>query len=499
MKPEEAIQLSHSDAEITLRKCIESSKNILIVGAHGTGKTSLIKKVALEAGLKMGSSCVYLSGSTLDPWVDFVGVPRPDASGQYLQFFRPAYMDPENLELLVIDEINRSASKVRNACMELAQFRSVNGVKFPKLRAVWACANPADTDAGYSDAEAIDVALADRFPIIIKLSAEPDRQHFCSILGEEKGCAAVDWWHAISPESRRKVSPRRLEYAVEAIGIGIASSLVLPGVREAEYLESFLKGNDPIKILKNHIKKGEKKELADFMMTPVASNAIERIANNDEECIADLIELLPTEHAVAACVRDVPLRTAVGKLYTSWWNQSDRSLSAARSCVSVIHSIASITNNNINDWARKLISLNEPGAAIALNISMTGDKFAAAFSKRYQSYSIKSFSHSFRFTPTLLYETPPEGVGSMFKSFESQAKKNDEQASEIPSEFLAMLEKNPQTVINHAKILRKALTKWVIPILESQGKMGGITLSEPRCYRWKPQYSSEGPANNYDF
>ena len=67
MNPEEATTLGHVEAETVLATCLAHGKNVLLVGGHGTGKTSLIQRVAERAGLKMGETFVYLSGATLDP------------------------------------------------------------------------------------------------------------------------------------------------------------------------------------------------------------------------------------------------------------------------------------------------------------------------------------------------------------------------------------------------------------------------------------------------
>ena len=51
MNPEEAITVSHEEAEVVLNQCFRFGRNALLVGAHGTGKTSMIQKVASQNGL----------------------------------------------------------------------------------------------------------------------------------------------------------------------------------------------------------------------------------------------------------------------------------------------------------------------------------------------------------------------------------------------------------------------------------------------------------------
>ena len=51
---------------------ISHNKNVLFVGKHGVGKTAMVKEAFDQHGLKWR----YFSAATMDPWVDFVGVPR---------------------------------------------------------------------------------------------------------------------------------------------------------------------------------------------------------------------------------------------------------------------------------------------------------------------------------------------------------------------------------------------------------------------------------------
>ena len=115
---------------------IQNSYNVLFVGKHGVGKTSIIKNAFERAGLRWK----YFSASTLDPWVDLVGVPKEiqTEEGNYLDLVRPKEFQYDEVDALFFDEFNRSHKKVRNAVMELLQFKSINGKKFNNLKIVWA-------------------------------------------------------------------------------------------------------------------------------------------------------------------------------------------------------------------------------------------------------------------------------------------------------------------------------------------------------------------------
>jgi hypothetical protein len=46
--------------------------NVMLIGSHGTGKTARI----LEGFKRNNINYTYFSGSTLDPWVHVIGVPK---------------------------------------------------------------------------------------------------------------------------------------------------------------------------------------------------------------------------------------------------------------------------------------------------------------------------------------------------------------------------------------------------------------------------------------
>jgi hypothetical protein len=188
-------------------------KNVLLEGKHGTGKTSLIQKV-------FGDNCkhwLYFSGSTLDPWVDFIGVPKEiEKNGEHvLSFVLPEKMADNKVEAIFIDEYNRSHKKIRNGVMELIQFKSINGRKFPNLKVVWAAINPSDDDDELYDVETLDAAQTDRFQVQIKVPYIPDFEFFKNKFGIKIATSAIEWWTGLPKEAQKLVSPRRLDYALE--------------------------------------------------------------------------------------------------------------------------------------------------------------------------------------------------------------------------------------------------------------------------------------------
>jgi len=117
--------------------------------------------------------------------------------------------------------VHNSHKKIRNAVMELIQFKSINGRHFENLRVVWAAINPENDEVQEYDVEAIDPAQKDRFHIHIYMPYKPNKTYFKFKFGDEISEAACSWWDTLqketikNPEIINRVSPRRLDYALE--------------------------------------------------------------------------------------------------------------------------------------------------------------------------------------------------------------------------------------------------------------------------------------------
>lgn len=238
---------------------IKNGLNVLFIGKHGVGKTSMVK----DAFERNELSWKYFSAATMDPWVDFIGVPKEseqklaesfevirqlnsfdeslavqwivanwkmteDAAQnvlthlakvgtgtKFLDLVRPRDFAEDNVEALFFDEFNRAPKKVRNAVMELLQFKSINGKKFHNLKLIWAAINPEDDEDNEYDVEKLDPAQADRFHITIEIPYQPNGSWFQQQFGEQTAKIAIGWWNELPDEEKKKVSPRRLEYALQ--------------------------------------------------------------------------------------------------------------------------------------------------------------------------------------------------------------------------------------------------------------------------------------------
>ena len=198
--------------KLRLEQYLKLNYNVLFSGRHGVGKTMVIKDVFESAGLRWK----YFSASTLDPWVDFVGVPKViDRDGQtYLDLVRPKFIQDDEIDAIFFDELNRAPDKVLNAIMELIQFKSINGHKLTNLKVIWAAINPEDEDDTYS-VNHLDPAHVDRFHVKIEVPFDVDRDYFIEKY-PLSGQVFIDWWKALPDNIRLLVSPRRLDYAADA-------------------------------------------------------------------------------------------------------------------------------------------------------------------------------------------------------------------------------------------------------------------------------------------
>lgn len=194
-----------------LKRYAKEGYNVLLSGKHGVGKTAIIKEVFGEVFGEHNESWMYFSSSTIDPWVDFIGIPKnyttPDGKEVFKIIPPERLTGDEKIEAMFFDEINRADDKTLNALMELIQFKSINGRKFPHLKCIWAAENPAnDEDNEYKVTE-LDPAQKDRFQIQLNIPYELNGKYFSAKYGKETYNISKSWWQ----KNKSKISPRKLD------------------------------------------------------------------------------------------------------------------------------------------------------------------------------------------------------------------------------------------------------------------------------------------------
>ena len=203
-------RVDYNNAKKLCIAAAKNNKNVLLIGTHGIGKTYLVTEVAEKLGLKMG----YWSASTMDPYIDLVGVPHVNDEGKLSFAMREDIFD---MEFLFFDELNRAPIKVRNSVLELVQFQRINGRELPKLKMVWAAINPPTDDY---QVEELDPALKDRFHIHTEMKPSPDYDYLATQMEDKTAEKILAWWNGLNDEDQEKITPRRLEYIGSCFDLG---------------------------------------------------------------------------------------------------------------------------------------------------------------------------------------------------------------------------------------------------------------------------------------
>jgi len=240
---------------------LKNNLNVLLIGPHGVGKTARVLDAFERAKLRYR----YFSAATMDPWVDFVGIPKEvkDDKGSYLELVLPKDLRDDNIDALFFDEFNRSHKKVRNAVMELIQRKSINGRKFHNLRVVWAAINPDDEEE--YQVEPLDPAQKGRFQVKFNVPSEPSKSYFTQKFDGHIAKAAISWWEELPPEIRKLVDPRSLDHALDMHRLGGDMKDVLPKACNPAKLVTTLKTGPIGERMKELFAKNDPEEARKFL------------------------------------------------------------------------------------------------------------------------------------------------------------------------------------------------------------------------------------------
>ncbi|QRE00205.1 hypothetical protein [Burkholderia phage BCSR5] len=221
---------------------VKHSQNVMLIGKHGIGKTHIIMQAAKDHGLKLK----YFSCATLDPWVDFIGIPKErtmkkgDKKIAYLDLIRPKDFALDRVEFIFLDELNRADPKVLNAVLELVQFRSINGKKFKNLKMIWAAINPPASETGGTiyQVQELDPALMSRFPVKMYLPFDISRSYMRGKYGAQIANAVCGWWKGLAEQVKDDFPPRSVDYALDYLKMGGDVDDCLPSsVSKSQFLQ----------------------------------------------------------------------------------------------------------------------------------------------------------------------------------------------------------------------------------------------------------------------
>jgi len=289
---------------------IENGMNVLMAGLHGVGKTAQIK----EAFERNGLCWRYFSAATMDPWTDFVGVPKEkvDENGKStLQFVLPEDFADDKVEALFFDEFNRAPKKVRNAVMELMQFKSINGRKFENLKVIWAAVNPKDAEDMDFDVEEIDPAQEDRFHVHVEIPYKPSFAYFVQKYGEQTAKAACDWWDGLDDATQKLVSPRRLDYAIECFQSCGNMRFLLPREAATSALYNALSFGSPEVTFKKIMEENNEAKARQFLAHENNVSALKDLITEDPAVRKFALPLLSPERISSLLARNREIKQEI--------------------------------------------------------------------------------------------------------------------------------------------------------------------------------------------
>jgi len=409
---------------------IKNNFNVMFVGRHGVGKTAMVTDAFDRHKLRWR----YFSASTMDPWCDFIGVPKEkidnplceqmqlvrqiaevnfstavsyiqqnwkltdknaaeelvnhamrDNGPAYLELVRPQDFANDQIEALFFDEFNRSPKKIRNAVMELIQFKSINGKKFSNLKIVWCAINPDNDEALKYDVETLDSAQTDRFQVSVNIPYKPNKDWFRATYGQKFADSAIMWWENLNEETKNVVSPRRLQYALDCFVAKGDPRDILPASSNVNKLIATLK-NGPItdqveEIFKNKDKQAAKDfiqnennffdainhilksvTMTNFFAPTMAKEKITSLMSSDEKFCKHVIEnldVVPVFHGICKEILKANLDAVLVKKIRKTLTENEKIQKAfiKDSIEEPKSSVAPHFNKNKLDWGVELTSL----------------------------------------------------------------------------------------------------------------------------------------------
>ena len=144
--------------------------SLMIWGAPGVGKSSIVAQAAQQAGLEF----IDIRVSQLAP-TDLRGLPVPERledGGGISRWYPPEFLPRNGFGILFLDELNMAAPSMQGVAQQLILDRRVGNYQLPDGWFVWAAGNRKEDRASVFD---MPTALANRFAHI---EISPDVESF---------------------------------------------------------------------------------------------------------------------------------------------------------------------------------------------------------------------------------------------------------------------------------------------------------------------------------
>lgn len=145
-------------AKRVIQRAIERQTPVMVWGAPGIGKSSVIKQIAIEMGYPKNFGFVDLRLPQLDP-TDLRGIPVPNREEGVCNWFIPEFMPTKGKGILFLDEMEKAIPAVKNAALQLVLDRQLGTYTLPPGWAIVAAGNR-EEDGAFS--QPLGSALANR-------------------------------------------------------------------------------------------------------------------------------------------------------------------------------------------------------------------------------------------------------------------------------------------------------------------------------------------------
>lgn len=286
---------------------IDNNYNVLFHGRHGVGKTSMIFEAFARRGWEINTDYLYFSAATIDPWVDLIGVPtkvQNEEGVDVIKLIRPENIKNHTIKAFFVDELNRSHKKVRNAMMELIQFKSINGLRFPNLEIVWAAVNPSEDADLQFDVEKLDPAQEDRFQIQVQIPYKPNELYFAQKYNNPEMAEAVcKWWNDQPEKVKLEITPRRLEYAIDVFHKTHDLRFVMPSEAHISSLKTAIQTGNPEKTLLKLLETQDETQVRKWLAVENNLTSVQNLICKNRAVCNKVLHLLSEERLTAFAIK----------------------------------------------------------------------------------------------------------------------------------------------------------------------------------------------------
>lgn len=217
-----------------------TSRNILLFGEHGIGKSQIVTKFYEGKGYKV---VPLFLGQMSDPG-DILGLPyRKEVTlsdgrkTEVMDFLPPAWWQEEQPFCLFLDEINRGRPEILNVVMDLALNKKIGNRKLPEGSVIVAAGNIGD---GYTIND-LDKALMDRFVAYIFKPTVDEWLNWASTHIDKRVVEFIsqnnDFLDGDEEADEMTVSPSRRSW--EGVSEAIAAMKTI-GIPEKKYISGYV-------------------------------------------------------------------------------------------------------------------------------------------------------------------------------------------------------------------------------------------------------------------